>query len=170
MESKTEATMWKSMKSWVRNRCRKWPCILFGVTFQENKQCYLLVQLKSQKWNLSKSQVCRSANIFIHKASNIHWLWVLCSILMSFLSMPQAHRPVTPACWLLLVFKYQIGTFKLRFSDNERCQLLVRFWILEKNKQQVMMDISNTVEEYRISYFTPLLNTSGLNQNHNFTT
>ena len=31
--------MWKSMKSWVRNRCQKWPCIVFGVTFQENKQC-----------------------------------------------------------------------------------------------------------------------------------
>ena len=59
---------------------------------------------------------------------------VFCSILMSFLSMPQAHRPVTPAYCLLLVFKWWIGTFKLRFSDNERCQLLVRFWILEKNK------------------------------------
>ena len=31
--------MWKSMKSWVRNRCQKWPCVLFGVTVQENKQC-----------------------------------------------------------------------------------------------------------------------------------
>ena len=39
--------MWKSLKIWVRGRCQKWPCILFGVTNQENKQwdvltCYLI--------------------------------------------------------------------------------------------------------------------------------
>lgn len=39
MEGKTEATMWKSLKSWVRNRCQNWPCILCGVTHRENKQC-----------------------------------------------------------------------------------------------------------------------------------
>ena len=40
MESKTEGTMWKSIKSWIRNRCQKWRCILFGITYHENKKCY----------------------------------------------------------------------------------------------------------------------------------
>ena len=38
MENKTEATMWKSIKNWIRNRCHKWVYILFGVTCQKNKQ------------------------------------------------------------------------------------------------------------------------------------
>ena len=29
---------WKSLKSWVRGSCQKLPCILFGVTYRENKQ------------------------------------------------------------------------------------------------------------------------------------
>ena len=33
------ATMWKSIKSWVRNCCQKWPCILFGAIYWKNKQC-----------------------------------------------------------------------------------------------------------------------------------
>ena len=39
MESKTEGTMWKSIKNCVRNWCQKWPCILFGANYRENKQC-----------------------------------------------------------------------------------------------------------------------------------
>ena len=38
MESKTEGTMWKSIKNYIRNWCQKWPCILFGAIYQENKQ------------------------------------------------------------------------------------------------------------------------------------
>ena len=30
MENKTKATMWKSIKNWIRNRCHKWVYILFG--------------------------------------------------------------------------------------------------------------------------------------------
>ena len=37
MESQTEATMWKNMKRWVRDLCQKRPCILFKVTYQENR-------------------------------------------------------------------------------------------------------------------------------------
>ena len=39
MENKTEATMRKSIKNWIRNRCHKWVYILFGVTYRKNKQC-----------------------------------------------------------------------------------------------------------------------------------
>ena len=45
MESKTEGTMWKSIKNCLKNRCQKWPCILFGANYQENKQCHALKQL-----------------------------------------------------------------------------------------------------------------------------
>ena len=38
MDSKTKTTMWKSIKSSIRNRCQMWPCILFGATNWENKQ------------------------------------------------------------------------------------------------------------------------------------
>ena len=38
MESKTEGTMWKSIKNYIRNWCQKWPCILFGAIYRENKQ------------------------------------------------------------------------------------------------------------------------------------
>ena len=48
MESKTEGTMWKSIKNCVRNRCQKWPCILFGVNYQENKQWTELVDEKTE--------------------------------------------------------------------------------------------------------------------------
>ena len=34
---------WKSIKSWIRNRCQKLPCILFGATYQENKQLYTIL-------------------------------------------------------------------------------------------------------------------------------
>ena len=58
MESKTEATMWKSLKSWVRNRCQKLPCILFWVTYRENKQCeaFSATFLALDKYNLIYSQ------------------------------------------------------------------------------------------------------------------
>ena len=38
MESRTEGTMWKSIKNCTRNWCQKWPCILYGVIYWENKQ------------------------------------------------------------------------------------------------------------------------------------
>ena len=38
MESKTEATMWKSIKNWIRKWCHKWVYILFGVTYPKKKQ------------------------------------------------------------------------------------------------------------------------------------
>ena len=38
MESKTEATMWKSIKNWIRKWCHKWVYILFGVIYRKNKQ------------------------------------------------------------------------------------------------------------------------------------
>ena len=41
MGNKTEATMWKSIKNWIRNRCHKWVSILFGVTYRKNKQCLI---------------------------------------------------------------------------------------------------------------------------------
>ena len=44
MEKKMLATMWKSIKSWVRNWCQKWPCILFGAIYRKNKQCSVTVQ------------------------------------------------------------------------------------------------------------------------------
>ena len=37
MKSQTEATMWKNMKRWVRDMCQKRPCILFKVSYQENR-------------------------------------------------------------------------------------------------------------------------------------
>ena len=38
MESRTEGTMWKGIENCVRNWCQKWPCILFGAIYRENKQ------------------------------------------------------------------------------------------------------------------------------------
>ena len=38
MESKTEGTIWKSIKNCLRNRCQKWPCILFRANHRENKK------------------------------------------------------------------------------------------------------------------------------------
>ena len=38
MASKTEGTMWKSIKNCIRNGCPKWPCILFWAIYRENKQ------------------------------------------------------------------------------------------------------------------------------------
>ena len=38
MESKTEGTIWKGIENFVRNWCQKWPCILFGAIYRENKQ------------------------------------------------------------------------------------------------------------------------------------
>ena len=40
MESKTEGTIWKGIENCVRNWSQKWPCILFGAIYRENKQCY----------------------------------------------------------------------------------------------------------------------------------
>ena len=34
MESKTEGTIWKNIRNCLRNRCQKWPCILFGANYQ----------------------------------------------------------------------------------------------------------------------------------------
>ena len=36
-ESKTKATMWKSIENWFRNWCPKWHYILFGATHRKNK-------------------------------------------------------------------------------------------------------------------------------------
>ena len=47
MERKTEATTWKSIKNWIITRCQKWPCILFGLTYRENKQWVVRVKLTS---------------------------------------------------------------------------------------------------------------------------
>ena len=48
--SKTEGTMWKSIKNCVRYRCRKWPCILFGANHRENKQWYTLITFLEKKF------------------------------------------------------------------------------------------------------------------------
>ena len=37
MESQNEGTIRKSVKSWIRNMHQKKPCILFAVTYRENK-------------------------------------------------------------------------------------------------------------------------------------
>ena len=42
MESKTKGTIRKSIKNCTRNRCQKWPCILFEVIYWENKQWWVL--------------------------------------------------------------------------------------------------------------------------------
>ena len=47
MENKIQATMWKSIKSWARNRYQKWPCILFGATHGKNKLCGAIPSLQS---------------------------------------------------------------------------------------------------------------------------
>ena len=44
MESKTEVTMWKSIKNWIRKWCHKWVYILFGVTYRKNSVHYLLLK------------------------------------------------------------------------------------------------------------------------------
>ena len=48
MENKIKATMWKSIKNWIRNRCHKWVYILFGVTCQKtNSELGIEVSLYS---------------------------------------------------------------------------------------------------------------------------
>ena len=44
MECQTEGTIWKSVKSWIRNMRQKWPCIVVAVTYRENKQWVILIQ------------------------------------------------------------------------------------------------------------------------------
>ena len=50
MESKTEATMCKSMKRWVKNRCQKWPCILLGGHLSRKQTViYIFYAIKNQQ-------------------------------------------------------------------------------------------------------------------------
>ena len=52
-----QATMWKSIKSWVRNWCQKWPCILFGAIYREKKQCQGSVYLESMGFCFYKHNI-----------------------------------------------------------------------------------------------------------------
>ena len=54
MESKTEGTTWKSIKNYIRNWCQRWPCILFGAVYRENKQWHILKFFSRQATGIAR--------------------------------------------------------------------------------------------------------------------
>ena len=77
MESKTEGTMWKSIKNCVRKRSQKWCCILFWANHRENKQ------RNSHKKMIQKMTFFMCTILFAFTLA----FWTMCS-LSFFLTQP----------------------------------------------------------------------------------
>ena len=67
MDNKTEATVWKSIKNWIRNRCHKWVYILFRVTCQKNKQWNVLM--------LEVSIICSQWRFIVNLVLSAVYIW-----------------------------------------------------------------------------------------------